>query len=142
MNFTPNIRLGLAFSRILTIAAVGILGWAGDSAPAPTPSAIPQAAIQSGDSELLARANMEPAPAQAPAPRPVVRPKPVQPVSHNYRAPYHHSRRKSAAIIGGSAAGGALIGGLAGGGKGALVGGVLGGGGGYLYNRYRRHHHR
>jgi len=122
MDFTPKMKLGSAIFGILTIAAVGLLGWDGQAIPASTP--------------LVAVM------AQAPAPRHAVRPNQYQSTSRNYNSSHHHhSWKKSTAIIGGSAAGGALIGGLAGGGKGALFGGLIGGGGGYLYNRYGRHHH-
>jgi uncharacterized protein YcfJ len=113
MNFTPELSVR-SLRRTLTIAAVGLIGWADCISPAP----------------IVAAANNT-APNTS-----------YQSVAYNSSgSKTKHWLKRNAPILGG-AAGGGLIGGALGGGKGALVGGAVGGGGGYLYKRHREHERR
>ena len=135
MNFTPKTDVGPVVRGILTIAAVGLIGWAIHLGPVSTPlAAIHSGAwVQDFSHNENALMGEEPAPGFQTA----------KPENYQLVAWYKskHWWKRNAPIVGG-AAGGALIGGLAGGGTGALIGGAAGGGGGYLYKRARRHHHK
>ena len=141
MNFTPKTSVGPVVSGILTIAVVGLIGWASRVASVSSPIVAihdpfaMQESLQTSDPVLII-----PAVERSPSLQ-TVRPDYYQPISAWYKS--KHWWKRNAPIVGG-AAGGALIGGLAGGGKGAFIGGAAGGGGGYLYkrlNHHHRHHH-
>jgi len=139
MNFTPK-KHARVVSGILTVAVVGLIGWAHHAVPRPVPitaeqnSFVVQQSLQP-DNAVLVNPVAEPA---APLTFDSAGPVYYQPISSWYKS--KHWWKRNAPIVGG-AAGGAVVGGLIGGGPGALVGGAVGGGGGYLYKRSRHHHH-
>jgi hypothetical protein len=137
MNFTPKIRVGRAVSGILTIAAVGSIGWGSDAASMPIIAKQNTFAIEKSY-QANSHVTIIPAVDTVFAPgSEMARSNYYQPVSAWYKS--KHWWKRNAPIIGG-AGGGALVGGLVGGGAGAIVGGAVGGGGGYLYKRAKRHH--
>jgi hypothetical protein len=136
MNFTPKINRGLVAGGILTLAVVGLIGWIGHVASAPTPVVATQDVFAVQESFQTSGAVLI-VPAVELAPAPGFQTESYQPISSWYKS--KHWWKRNAPIVGG-AGGGALIGGLVGGGKGAIIGGAVGGGGGYLYKRSRHHH--
>jgi hypothetical protein len=133
MNFTPKTNRGPVVRGILTIAVVGLIGWAIHFGLASAPIAAQNSFV----APQSVQSHNAPAAEQAPAFG-------LQTArSGNYQLiswyKNKHWWKKNAPIVGG-AAGGALIGGFVGGGKGAIIGGAAGGGGGYLYKRLRHHH--
>jgi len=138
MNFTPKSGIRPVTYGILTIAVVGLIGWAAHVAP-------PSAPITATQHAFAVQGSL-----QSGAYLPVVPAVQITELtgletarSTDYQTASYKSKhwwKRNAPIIGG-AGGGALVGGLLGGGTGALVGGAVGGGGGYLYKRSRRHHH-
>jgi hypothetical protein len=137
MNFTPKTSFGPVVRGILTIAVVGLIGWAGHFGFSSAPIAATQNAFavqESFQNDNFSAVEQAPGLGLQTA------------KSENYVAisawyKNKHWWKRNAPIVGG-AAGGALIGGFVGGGKGALIGGAAGGGGGYLYKRSRHHHRR
>jgi len=126
MNFTPKANAGRVVRGLLTIAAVGLIGWVHHVVSNPEPAVARQSATIQATFlpaiEVTGASHLQT----------------YVPVSSWYRN--KHWWKRNAPIVGG-AGGGALIGGLAGGGTGALIGGAAGGAGGYLYKRYHHRHY-
>ena len=137
MNFTPKMSVVSIVRGTLTIAVVGLIGWAYHVAPVPIAATQKTTAVQ-GAFQTNGHVAVIPAVEVTPA-------NGVQTNSSNYYTPVsRHKRswwRRNATIVGG-AGGGALIGGLAGGPAGMAIGGAAGAGGGALYKRSRRHRNR